>query len=119
MSMGYYGLAALVDFNINEGVAIYKFDCFNLNCLSDTERDNSYNLDGLFTIGFDVNVRRFVSNKGIVKEEVCCRSTLKVDKYSTKCLDSGFKQGVYKFSTKFNKYVEENNKIPDKISFII
>lgn len=119
MSMGYYGLAKLADFDADEGIALYEFDCFNINKLGSYNKNNLYNLDGILTLGFDINVRRFINNKGIIKDNVYCRSTIKVDKYSTHCIESAFQQGVHKFSNKFNDYVERYNKIPEEIHFVI
>lgn len=119
MSIGYYGLAKLADFDTNDGIALYEFDCFNINKLKHYDSTNMYNLDGIMTIGYDVDIKRFISNKGVVKDNVYCRSTIKVDKYSTHCIESKFQQGIHKFSSKFNSYVEKYNKIPEEIYFVM
>ena len=115
MSIGYYGIAHLQDYDYSEQIAIYSFDCIKsgVSCGNSTLSE-----DGLFTITYELNRMTFKSNKGIIKNKVKCHGNLKIDKPSTNCLQADSIDLTNKFKYQFCSYLENNNGlIPLKLGF--
>lgn len=115
MSIGYYEIAHLQDYDYSEQIAIYSFDCIKsgVSC-----ENSTLNEDGLFTITYELNRMTFKSNKGAIKNKVKCHGNLKIDKPSTNCLQADSIDLTNKFKYQFCSYLENNNGLtPLKLGF--
>ena len=115
MSIGYYGIAHLQEYDYNEQITIYSFNCIKSGVLA---LSNYSNEDGIFTISYNISSGTFTTNKGKVKNTIKCTSELKVDKFSSDCIQSESTELVKMFESLFNRYLEDNNgMLPLKLGF--
>lgn len=115
MSIGYYGIAHLQEYDYNGQIAIYSFDCIKSGVLA---IDNTLNEDGIFTITYQLNRKTFTSNKGIIRNKLKCNGNLEIDKPSTNCVQTDSINLVSIFESQFCSYLENNNGlIPLKLGF--
>lgn len=115
MSIGYYGIAHLQEYDYNEQIAIYSFDCMKSGVLCE---NSTLIEDGIFTITYELNRMTFTSNKGVIKNKVKCHGNLKIDKPSTNCVQADSIDLTNIFKYQFCSYLENNNGlIPLKLGF--
>lgn len=115
MSIGYNGIAHLQDYDYNDKIAIYSFDCYitsnMFGCAVPCE-------DGLLTITYDISENTFISNKGKKKVTLDVQSKMKIDAYSSNCIQSSVKSLAIRFQDIFERYLKDNNGlIPLTLNF--